>query len=149
AKIAARLRQGEQLSKTEAERLVSFTNNSSPLFIFGAVSIGFFQNARLGLLLAVCHYLSNMIVGIIMRFHGRQSDKPAKKTEKKKEESYFLQALYSMHKTRTKDKRPLGEILGDVVIESIKKLIMVGGMIIHFFLLFILLHIFHNSCFIV
>lgn len=42
AKIAARLREEKQVTQIEAERLVSFTNNSSPLFIFGAISAGFF-----------------------------------------------------------------------------------------------------------
>lgn len=42
AKLTARLRQEGQLTRIEAERLVSFTNSSNPLFIFGAVSVGFF-----------------------------------------------------------------------------------------------------------
>lgn len=41
AKLSARLRKSNQLTQIEAERLVSFTNSSNPLFIFGAVSIGF------------------------------------------------------------------------------------------------------------
>ncbi|WP_309228293.1 nucleoside recognition domain-containing protein [Virgibacillus sp. NKC19-3] len=75
AKIAARLREKKQLSQIEAERLVSFTNASSPLFIFGAVSIGFFHDAKLGVLLATCHYLGNAIVGICMRFYRHKEDK--------------------------------------------------------------------------
>lgn len=43
AKFTARLRQEGQLSQIEAERLVSFTNSSNPLFIIGAVAIGFFS----------------------------------------------------------------------------------------------------------
>ncbi len=43
AKIATRLREEKQLTRIQAERLVSFTNASSPLFIFGAVSVGFFM----------------------------------------------------------------------------------------------------------
>lgn len=37
-----------------------------------------------------------------------------------------------MHETRIKDKRPVGEIMGDAVINSIKTLVMVGGFIILF-----------------
>lgn len=74
AKITARLREEKQLSKIEAERLVSFTNNSSPLFIFGAISAGFFHDLKLGALLAVCHYTSNAMVGICMRFYGRKEE---------------------------------------------------------------------------
>ena len=55
AKLTARLRQEGQLTKIEAERLVSFTNSSNPLFIFGAVSVGFFYNVQLGVILALAH----------------------------------------------------------------------------------------------
>src|SRR5699024_8315207 len=53
AKISTRLREDGQLTRVEAERLISFTNASSPLFIFGAVAVGFFHDAKLGLLIAV------------------------------------------------------------------------------------------------
>ena len=39
AKLTARLRNEQQLTRIEAERLVSFTNSSNPIFIFGAVFI--------------------------------------------------------------------------------------------------------------
>src|SRR5690625_2743361 len=45
AKITAQLREEGKLSREEAERLVSFTNASSPLFIFGAIAVGFFHDA--------------------------------------------------------------------------------------------------------
>lgn len=149
AKIATRLREEKQLTQVEAERLVSFTNNSSPLFIFGAISIGFFHNAKLGLLLAVCHYLSNMIVGILMRFHGRKLDKPhKKKVMKGLNKSIFSQALHAMHEIRIKDRRAIGEVLGDAVLQSIKTLIMVGGFIILFSVITQLLHLVNISVYI-
>lgn len=77
AKLTARLRQEGQLTKTEAERLVSFTNCSNPLFIFGAVSVGFFNNAKLGMILALSHYLGNITVGLFMRFYGKNSKHPS------------------------------------------------------------------------
>ncbi|RKQ37381.1 sporulation integral membrane protein YlbJ [Oceanobacillus halophilus] len=130
AKIASRLREEKHLTKVEAERLVSFTNNSSPLFIFGAISVGFFHDARLGILLATCHYVGNAIVGISMRFYGRREEKQKQK-EKPKGIS-FKRAFQEMHETRVNDKRPLGEILGDAVLNSIKTLVMVGGFIVLF-----------------
>jgi len=135
AKIAARLREEKQL-----------TNNSSPLFIFGAISIGFFHDAKLGLLLAICHYLSNMIVGILMRFHGRKAEVSEKKsTAKGIKKPSITAALESMHRTRLKDGRPVGEILGDSVLQSIKTLVMVGGFIILFSVIIQLLHLVHFS----
>lgn len=129
AKLTARLRQEGQLTQIEAERLVSFTNSSNPLFIFGAVSVGFFQNPHLGVILALAHYLGNICVGILMRFYGNET--PNK--EKDKQGTFILwNALSALHRTRIKDKRPIGKLLGDAVNSSIQTLLMVGGFIILF-----------------
>ncbi|MDR7076401.1 sporulation integral membrane protein YlbJ [Neobacillus niacini] len=129
AKLTARLRQEGQLTQIEAERLVSFTNSSNPLFIFGAVSVGFFHNPHLGVILALAHYLGNICVGIIMRFYGKET--PDKK--KDKHGTFILRtALSALHQTRIKDKRPIGKLLGDAVNSSIQTLLMVGGFIILF-----------------
>jgi sporulation integral membrane protein YlbJ len=128
AKITARLRQEDQLTKIEAERLVSFTNSSNPLFIFGAVSVGFFNNAKLGIILAVAHYLGNISVGLIMRFHGKKEPKRRKVPTR-----YSIRAAFSaLHRTRIQDNRPIGKILGDAVMSSVQTLLMIGGFIILF-----------------
>lgn len=139
AKIAARLREDKQVTKVEAERLVSFTNATSPLFIFGAVSVGFFHDARIGILLATCHYVGNALVGICMRFYGK--NEPNSKRPYQGNESKPIKALKEMHWTRLKDDRALGEIIGDAVINSIKTLVMVGGFIVLFSVLIKLLFI--------
>ncbi|KGX93281.1 sporulation protein [Pontibacillus halophilus JSM 076056 = DSM 19796] len=129
AKLTARLREEKQLTKIEAERLVSFTNASNPLFIFGAVSIGFFHNPTLGLLLAVSHYVGNAIVGVIMRFYGGHEI-----STYRHERSLFSlrRAFEAMHETRLKDDRPFGRLFGDAVLSSIQTLLVVGGFIIIF-----------------
>ncbi|MFS0672330.1 sporulation integral membrane protein YlbJ [Ornithinibacillus sp. 179-J 7C1 HS] len=129
AKITVRLKEQKQLTQVEAERLVAFSNSSSPLFIFGAISIGFFHDAKLGILLAFCHYAGNALTGICMRFYGRKRDIYKKKESRK---ISIRRAFYAMHETRMMDKRPIGEIMGDAVINSIKTLVMVGGFIILF-----------------
>ncbi|WP_067728272.1 sporulation integral membrane protein YlbJ [Oceanobacillus damuensis] len=139
AKITARLREEKQLTKIEAERLVSFTNNSSPLFIFGAISAGFFHDLKLGTLLAFCHYLSNALVGVCMRFHGRNESKLQRMGERRKPKISIIRAFMEMHETRMKENKPLGEILGDAVLHSIKTLVMIGGFIILFSVLIKLL----------
>ena len=136
AKWTARLRSEGQITKTEAERLVSFTNSSNPLFIFGAVSVGFFHNTALGLILAISHYAGNLIVGLIMRFHGKHE----KNSSESKMRS-FKHAFIELHKTRIKETRPLGKILGDAVISSIESLMMIGGFIVIFSVINKLLYI--------
>ncbi|WP_170840750.1 sporulation integral membrane protein YlbJ [Oceanobacillus limi] len=131
AKISVRLREEKQLTQIEAERLVSFTNASSPLFIFGAISVGFFHDPKLGILLAICHYVGNAMVGICMRFYGRKAEAPKQQNNSRRKVS-LKRAFKEMHETRLKDSRPLGEIMGDAVLNSIKTLVMVGGFIILF-----------------
>jgi sporulation integral membrane protein YlbJ len=129
AKLSATLRKQQHLTRIEAERLVSFTNSSNPLFIFGAVSVGFFHNTQLGVVLAISHYVSNMCVGFIMRFHGRKEEKhPPKRTS-----SFSLRtAFHVLHEKRMQETRPIGKILGDAVSSSIQTLLMIGGFIILF-----------------
>ncbi|MCP8970263.1 sporulation integral membrane protein YlbJ [Ectobacillus ponti] len=129
AKLSARLRQEKYLSRVEAERLVSFTNSSNPLFIFGAVAVGFFHDPALGVILAASHYLSNFLVGLLMRFHGRKKDGSA---DKRPPSFSVKQAWHALHTKRLEEKRPLGKLIGDAITSSIQTLLMVGGFIILF-----------------
>ncbi|PLR84096.1 sporulation integral membrane protein YlbJ [Bacillus canaveralius] len=129
AKLTARLRQEGQLTRIEAERLVSFTNSSNPLFIFGAVSVGFFYHAQLGIILALAHYLGNISVGVIMRFYGKDDEKGNEQSQHK---FSIKTALSALHRTRINDNRPIGKLLGDAVMSSIQTLLMIGGFIILF-----------------
>ena len=133
AKLTARLRDEGQLTRIEAERLVSFTSSSNPLFIFGAVSVGFSHNAKLGILLGLTHYEANIFVGLTMRFYGRKEEKDKLYRVQKETKTFpFMAALQSMHRTRLNDQRPIGKILGDAVNSSIQTLLMIGGFIIIF-----------------
>jgi len=68
-------RQG-QCSKVEAERLLSFCNNSGPAFILGVVGAGVFSSGKVGLLLYLAHALASICVGILFRFYGpREAEK--------------------------------------------------------------------------
>ncbi|WP_062231599.1 sporulation integral membrane protein YlbJ [Fictibacillus sp. FJAT-27399] len=131
AKLTARLWQQKEITTIEAERLVSFTNCSNPLFIFGAVAVGFFNNPSLGIVLALSHYAGNILVGLTMRFHG-------KKMMKGEDSNRFLtrfkplSALQKMHQARLADGRPIGKLLGDAVQSSTSTLLMIGGFIILF-----------------
>lgn len=43
AKLAVQMRKLGKISQIEGERLAGFTNSSNPLFIFGAIAVGFFS----------------------------------------------------------------------------------------------------------
>ncbi|MCP3031084.1 sporulation integral membrane protein YlbJ [Halobacillus sp. A1] len=128
AKWTVELRKRGQVTQTEAERLVAFTNASSPLFILSAVAVGFFGDPALGVFLAVAHYGGSLIVGICMRFYGF-SDQGS---NERSANFSFKQAFLAIHLARLEDKRPFGQLLGDAVIKSVQTLLLVGGFIILF-----------------
>lgn len=70
ARTALQLYQQGLCSKTEAERLLSFCNNSGPAFILGVVGAGVFGDSRVGLLLYLTHALASFLVGLLFRFYG-------------------------------------------------------------------------------
>lgn len=71
AVTAGELYANNYLSKTEAERLLAFCNNSGPLFILGSVGIAIYSNIRYGIMLYIAHILAALTVGILFRFYGR------------------------------------------------------------------------------
>jgi sporulation integral membrane protein YlbJ len=72
ARTAISLYEKGLCSKTEAERLLSFCNNSGPAFILGVVGAGIFSSSRVGLILYLAHILASVFVGILFRFYGRE-----------------------------------------------------------------------------
>ncbi|SFL58289.1 sporulation integral membrane protein YlbJ [Salibacterium qingdaonense] len=131
AKFTADLRKQGKITRAEAERLVSFTNASNPLFLGGAVAAGFFHTPELGLLLAFSHYSSNIIVGLIMRFHASHDQGTVSSSV-----FSFGTAFQALLDEQHKDRRPFGKKLGDAVISSVHTLLMIGGFICIFSVLY-------------
>lgn len=70
AKTVIALYENGSCSKAEAERLLSFCNNSGPAFILGVVGAGVFSSSAVGLLLYLTHTLASVCVGLIFRRWG-------------------------------------------------------------------------------
>ena len=56
-------------SRTQAERMLAFCNNSGPAFIFGVVGAGIFSSSKAGLMLYLAHAAASLCVGILFRFY--------------------------------------------------------------------------------
>ncbi|MEL7564511.1 MAG: sporulation integral membrane protein YlbJ [Dehalobacterium sp.] len=130
ASLTTSLRKQNLCTRLEGERLLSFTNNASPLFIFVAVSVGIFHKPSLGILLATAHYLSNLILGIFLQLYGRHD--PEKVQQKIFYQHIILKSFKAMFDAQKKDGRPLGKLLSDAVRKSIQSLATIGGFIILF-----------------
>lgn len=131
AVITSKFRKNQLCTAVEAERLLSFTNTADPLFMFGAVAVGMFGMPALGATIALAHYLSSFLVGIIFRFHGLQRDTRTTDAARPKG-SIILRAFRALYKARQEDQRSIGELLGDAVKSSMNTILLVGGFIIMF-----------------
>lgn len=124
--LTKKLYEQNMLTRDEAERLLVFTNNASPLFILGAVGVGMFASPAVGYLLAFAHYLSNLLVGFLWRFRG-ESVQSAKYSG-----SILYEAWQEMLPTPEKPLDGPGKLLGDAIRSSINNIMAVGGFILVF-----------------
>ena len=60
-------------TREEAERMLSFCNNSGPAFVLGVVGVGIFSSNRAGILLFLAHTAASLTVGFLFRFYKRGS----------------------------------------------------------------------------
>jgi hypothetical protein len=73
--------------------------------------------------LALAHYLGALAVGLIFRYHGRHE---APTREKPRQGNILARALRSLVRARRDDGRPLGQILGDAVNDSVRTLLIIS-----------------------
>ncbi|WP_339209526.1 sporulation integral membrane protein YlbJ [Paenibacillus sp. FSL K6-3182] len=139
AKLTAQLIEQRLVNRAEGERLVAFTTTSDPIFLIGAVSVGFFQNVAIAPILAAAHYGGGLLIGLLMRFHDRHA--PSSGTKKtaisrdgfrKRRPSRISEALKAMHEARLLDGRRLGRLLQDSIQSALRLMIVVGGLVVFF-----------------
>lgn len=120
AKIAANFREKNICSKEECERLLSFTNNSGPLFIIGTVGVTMFGNSTIGFLLLITHILASITVGVIFRFWKYNSKNKYDNTN------------YNLNSNKDIKLSELGGIIGNSISSSINTILLIGGFVILF-----------------
>lgn len=119
AKIVTDLRNKKLCTKEEGERLLTFTNNSGPLFILGTVGITLFRDTSIGLLLLTTHLLSCFTVAFIFKFWKYKNNR--------NENIEFLNNYSDVISTRD-----LGKILSTSIINAIKSVVLIGGFVVFF-----------------
>ncbi len=130
AVTACNLYESGYLSKTEAERLLAFCNNSGPLFILGSVGVSIYASTQIGVALYISHILASLLVGIIFRFYKKDSHVAPKYDVNQPDLSF-------------------SEVFSDVLTRSLNSILMVSGAIIFFSVVGGILqeHILENSKF--
>lgn len=120
AKVVVNLKNQKIISKIEAERLISFTNNSGPLFILGTVGVAMLGNYKIGWILLASHILASLAVGYCFRFW-----------KKDKFDINFRERKFNSQLAPIKVS-DIGEILGNAIKKSIMSLLSIGGFIVLF-----------------
>lgn len=110
AKLTSDLYNNQIITKKQASTITSFTSTSGPLFVLGTVGIGLFNNAKLGIIILVSHYLSALTNGLIYR-------------QKNKTDTFSLS-------TKTSD-----NFLNESMTSSILSIMTVGGFIALFYMI--------------
>lgn len=116
AKIVTNFRNENLCTKEEAERLITFTNNSGPLFILGTVGVTLFYDSSIGILLLCTHILACISVGFIFRFW--------KINVKEKRNINTLETNISFNS--------LGNVLSKSILSAINSIVLIGGFIVLF-----------------
>lgn len=124
AKYIRELYKQELINENEATKLLMFTHFSNPLFILGTISLLFLNNKEVGLLILICHYLGNLIIGIIFRNYFPSSDEKQKVSIKK--------VINKISEQRTRNKKSFGEIITNALLNSINTLILILGVVTMF-----------------
>jgi len=137
AKLTAQLHSQGMLSQAESTRLVAFCTTSDPIFLIGAVAVGFFARPDLALVLAVAHYSAALLLGVCMRFTSFSSNEEppqvfhtAQSTHSRG--SLLYKAWTAMHEAKAADGRLFGQLLQDALRSAFSLILIIGGLVVFF-----------------
>lgn len=107
------------IDEDEGSKLLMFTHFSNPLFILGTISLSFLGNKKIGLLILVCHYISNIIIGVIFRNYHPSKNENFKFSLK--------DAIDLMTKHRLTNNKSFGSIMGGAIGSAVDTLLLILG----------------------
>ncbi|MCL2610081.1 MAG: hypothetical protein FWE02_00215 [Defluviitaleaceae bacterium] len=114
SKIIADLLKSNKITKTEAQRLLSFCSNMGIIFILGIVS-NILNDASLAKIVLLVHYSAALITGFLFRFY------------KYKEKNIILQTNKDKKTTES-----ISNIFKESITTSAKSILLIGGYIVFF-----------------
>lgn len=103
------------ISKEEAEHLLLFNHFANPLFVLETVGIFYLNNNKYGIIILICHILSNIIIGIIFR-----------------NKNHYSIDNYISKKSKSQS---FGNVISNSIKRTINSLLMVSGTVTLFLVL--------------
>ncbi|MGG1514690.1 nucleoside recognition domain-containing protein [Paenibacillus oryzisoli] len=141
AKITASLHEKNLLSRKETERLTALSHLCSPIFLVMVVGIGFLHSAKLGIVLAVIHYASALLTGILMP-RGKRAEEE-RLVFQPVSGPLLKRAFFAMREAHAADGRPFGRLLGDATTSAVQTMMLIGGYMMIFSVLINVMTIAH------
>lgn len=131
ARLTSRLMDQGLLNVRQGERLVYMTTTSDPIFLIGAVCIGFFGSTDAAPVMAIAHYGGALLLGILAGF---LDDTAITSTGDNMSagRGRLRAALAAMHRARMADGRPFGLMLQQSIQSSLALMMIVGGLVVFF-----------------
>lgn len=111
------------IDEKEGTKILMFTHFSNPLFILGTISLTFLNNKEVGLLILITHYLTNIIIGLIIR----------NLYPSKNENNNF--SFNNILKIINKRQKSFGEILSNAIKDTINTLLLILGTVTIFLII--------------
>lgn len=127
AKYTRELYLQNKLTDKEATKILMFSHFSNPLFILGTISITFLNDKRLGILIMISHYISNIIIGLIFRNYN--------KSNLTNEKFSIKNSILKMHNKRINNDKKIGAIITSTLTNSINTLLLLLGVITTFLII--------------
>lgn len=127
AKYTKQLYLEGKLTDKEATKILMFSHFSNPLFILGAISINFLNDKKLGLIVLISHYITNIIIGIIFRNYNC--------SDIKKESFSFKKSILKMHNKRINNNKTIGSIISTSLMNTINTLLLILGVVTTFLII--------------
>lgn len=115
------------LDEEEATKILTFTHFSNPLFILGTVSLLFLKNKEIGFFILICHYATNIIIGLLFRNYH--------KSKVQKESISLRRAILAMHQKRIHQEKSFGSMIATALTNSIQTLLLILGTVTMFLVL--------------
>ena len=135
SKLSSKLRINNEISLGEAQRLSSFCSTAGPLFIMGAVGVGMYSSSYLGYIIAIAHYLGAFTIGILVRNFNSDNIE----NQSAIHTGSFAENIHSVLLDSISNEKKFSLTLSDAIKDSINTILIIGGFVLVFSVLLMIL----------
>lgn len=145
AKAVVELRKQHKLSQVEAERLLSLSHVSNPIFVLIVVGVGFMHQAKLGAIIFIVHWISAIFTLIFIRLFDYvysivTCSQPTSSHSYNHDKLSTRHVMNEILATDCQPNLPFGKRLSETILSSVQTLMMSGGYMIIFSVFIHILH---------